>query len=92
MAIFQNKVQRLDGIKSKLHQMLERNRDEVGSGKTITEIETNILSKLLGIGKMMVRDRLLEEETLLESTGYDIESESTDLTLEMDKKIKKSKK
>lgn len=67
-----NKAQRLANIESKIEEMLGRNENEVGTGKSVSEIETTLLSELLGIGQLMMADRLLEEEAALESRGYDI--------------------
>jgi len=67
-----NKKVRLKEIKGRVSALIEKNRTEVGSGKTIGEIEVNLLEELLNIGKLLVEDRLIEEEKKLEKSGYEI--------------------
>lgn len=64
--------QRLDAIRSKVEQVIENNRKEVGTGKEISEIEGDLFSSILEIGKLLLQDRIIEEEEKLENTDYGI--------------------
>ncbi len=63
---------RLEKIRTKVEKMIEKNRDEVGTGKTIGEIEQDLLSGILEVGKLLLEDRLIEEESELEDKGYEV--------------------
>ena len=65
-------LDRLTVIRSKVEQIIEENRKGVGSGQDISEIEENLLTSILDIGKLLLEDRIMEEEKNLENTGYDI--------------------
>lgn len=52
--------------------MIDQNRNDVGSGKTISEIENVLLSSVLELGKLFLEDRLIAEEEKLENTNYGI--------------------
>jgi len=64
--------QRLESIRSKVEQVIEKNRREVGTGKEISEIEEDLFSSILEIGKLLLKDRIIEEENQLENTNYSI--------------------
>jgi len=64
--------QRLSAIRSKVERVIEKNRKEVGSGKGISEIEEDLFSSILEIGKLLLADRIIEEEEELENTDYTI--------------------
>lgn len=66
---------RLAAIRVKLESLIEKNQLEVGSGKSLATIEGDILSSLLDIGRLMVEDRVVEEEKKLESRGYEVSGE-----------------
>lgn len=66
---------RLLKIKTRIDNLLSSNRSEVGSGKTISEIEQSILKELLQIGKLLLEERIEAEESNLEEQGYEIQSE-----------------
>jgi len=65
--------QRLEAIRSKVEQVIENNRKEVGKGKSISEIEQDLFSSILEVGKLLLTDRIESEEEQLEDTRYDIE-------------------
>ncbi|TAK37006.1 MAG: hypothetical protein EPO28_12750 [Saprospiraceae bacterium] len=66
---------RLESIRAKLESLIEKNQSEVGSGKSLSTIEGDILSGLLDIGRLLVEDRVVQEEQTLESKGYEVEGE-----------------
>ena len=65
--------QRLEAIRSKVGSVIEKNREEVGSGKSISEIELDLFSNILDIGRLLLADRIVGEEEQLENTDYSIE-------------------
>lgn len=64
---------RLESIRAKLESLIEKNQSEVGIGKSLSTIEGDILSGLLDIGRLLVEERIGEEEQTLESKGYEVE-------------------
>jgi hypothetical protein len=66
---------RLKSIRAKLESLIEKNQSEVGSGKSLGTIEGEILGSLLDIGRLLVEDRVVQEEQTLESKGYQVEGE-----------------
>lgn len=65
--------ERLQEIQSKVEKLVDTNRKEVGIGKSITEIEETLFSEILDLGKLLLADRLIEEENKLENRSYEIE-------------------
>ena len=65
--------QRLEAIRAKVEQVIENNRKEVGEGKSISEIEQDLFSSILEVGKLLLADRVVSEEEQLENTTYSIE-------------------
>ena len=65
--------QRLEAIRAKVEQVIEDNRKEVGEGKSISEIEQDLFSSILEVGKLLLADRVVSEEEQLENTSYSIE-------------------
>lgn len=66
-------TKRLDEIRTKVESLITKNRKEVGSGKSISEIENGLLSDILEIGKLLLEDRVIEEEEKMEDKSYEIE-------------------
>jgi hypothetical protein len=58
----------------KVESIITNNRKEVGNGNSIQEIEEGLLSSLLDFGRLLLKDRVIEEESKLEKEGYEIES------------------
>jgi len=58
----------------KVESIITNNRKEVGNGNSIQEIEEGLLSSLLDFGRLLLKDRVIEEESKLEEEGYEIES------------------
>lgn len=67
-----NSDSRLEKIRFQIDELMNKNRKEVGSGKSINEIEDDLLSGILEIGKLLLEDRIISEEKELEKTGYRI--------------------
>jgi len=67
--------QRLEAIRTKVEQVIENNRKGVGEGKSISEIEQDLFSSILEVGKLLLADRVVSEEEQLENTTYSIEGE-----------------
>jgi len=63
---------RLTAIRSEVEGLIAENRKSVGSGQDIRTIEEGLLSKILDIGRLLLQDRIIEEENKLEKTGYNI--------------------
>jgi len=63
---------RLTAIRSEVEGLIAENRKSVGSGEDIRTIEEGLLSKILDIGRLLLQDRIIEEENKLEKTGYNI--------------------
>lgn len=64
--------ERLKRIRSKVENLIEKNREEVGMGKKIAEIEEEFLESLLEVGQLLLEDRIVEEESKLEEKGYEV--------------------
>ena len=65
-------VNRLEKIRLQIDRLINKNREEVGIGQSITEIENDLLSGVLEVGKLLLEDRIILEEEELEKTGYSI--------------------
>lgn len=67
-----NREERLTRIRTKVENLIEKNTEETGTGKRIDEIEGELLSGILEVGKLLLEDRIEEEESALEEKGYNI--------------------
>jgi len=65
-------TQQLENIRMEVESLIERNRSRTGSGRTISEIEQDLFSGILKLGKLLLEDRIIEEDSDLEDTGYSI--------------------
>jgi hypothetical protein len=67
-----DREERLARIRSKVENLIEKNTKETGTGKRIDEIEGELLSGILEVGKLLLEDRIEEEGSALEEKGYEI--------------------
>ena len=67
-------TQRLEAIRSRLEDLMISNRSSVGSGEEVGEIEKSLFSGVLELGKLLLEDRIIEENEHLEQSDYDIEA------------------
>lgn len=65
----------LESIQAQFEKLVEKTEAERGQVKSIESIEGDILSALLEMGKLLLKERLTNEEQHLESVGYDVEGE-----------------
>lgn len=66
--------QRLEDIRCRLEDLIISNRSDVGSGQDVGEIEKSLFSGVLELGKLLLEDRIIEENESLEQSDYTIES------------------
>jgi len=66
--------QRLDDIRSRLEDLIISNRSDVGSGQEVGDIEKSLFSGILEVGKLLLEDRIIEENDYLEQSAYDIKA------------------
>jgi len=64
---------RLNEIRSRIDGIVSKNRNEVGQGHTFQSIEEGLLVDLLSLGRLLITDRVIEEEKRLEREGYEID-------------------
>lgn len=69
----QTSNQRLNEIRLRINKIVTKNRKEVGQGHTFQAIEEGLMGDLLSLGRLLMEDRVIEEEKSLESKGYEIE-------------------
>lgn len=69
----QTPSQRIKTIRSRIDFIIEKNRKEVGTGQSIKDIELSLLSDVLDLGRMLLEDRIVEEEKKLEDNKYIID-------------------
>ena len=53
-----DKSSKLEEIRNKLELIIQKNEEEVGSGKSVGEIEGELLSSLLEMGKLLLCERI----------------------------------
>ncbi len=68
----QTREERLKQLRSKVEKIIGNNREDVGSGKKIAEIEGELLGSLLDVGQLLLEDRIIEEELKLEEKDYEL--------------------
>jgi predicted RNA-binding protein len=73
--IHQTSEDRIEKIRLKVENIVTENRNNVGTVNSIQEIEENLMSNLLSLGKLLLEDRIVAEEKRLEGLGYDIKGE-----------------
>ena len=66
------KVSRLSGIEAQFEKLLDKTQAVSGGHHSIGEIEGDILSELLKMGKLLLSERIEQEESHLESVGYEV--------------------
>jgi CRISPR/Cas system-associated protein endoribonuclease Cas2 len=65
----------LESIQAQFEKLVEKTEAERGQVKSIESIEGDILSALLEMGKLLLKERITNEEQHLESVGYDVVGE-----------------
>jgi hypothetical protein len=66
------KISRLEGIQGHFEKLLEKTQASNGGGQSLGDIEGEILSELLKLGKLLLSERIEQEEAHLESEGYEV--------------------
>jgi hypothetical protein len=66
---------RLEGIRAQFEKLLDKTQVAKGVRQSVGEIEGEILSDLLQMGKLLFSERIEQEEKYLESEGYEVVGE-----------------
>jgi hypothetical protein len=66
------RISRLDGIQAQFDKLLDKTQATKDGGQSLGEIEGEILSELLKMGKLLLSERIEQEEAHLESAGYEV--------------------
>ncbi len=74
----QNSKERLNGIQLKIENIITNNRNEVGQGHSFQTIEEGLFTKMLSLGRLLLEDRIIEEENRLEHSGYEIKGKKNE--------------
>lgn len=66
------KISRLDVVQAQFEKLLDKTQVPQGKVQSVGDIEGEILSELLKMGKLLLLERIEQEETHLESGGYEV--------------------
>jgi hypothetical protein len=66
------KISRLDGIQAQFEKLLDKTQAGKGGAQSLGDIEGEILSELLKMGNLLLSERIEQEESKLESGGYEV--------------------
>lgn len=69
------KISRLDGIQAQFEKLLDKTQAAKGGAQSLGDIEGEILSELLKMGNLLLSERIEQEESHLESGGYEVKGE-----------------
>lgn len=69
------KISRLSSLESHFEKLLDKTQAFNGGSQSLGEIEGDILSELLKLGKVLLSERIEQEEAHLESCGYEVVGE-----------------
>ena len=74
----QNSKERLSEIQLKIENIITKNRSEVGQGQSFQTIEEGLFAQMLSVGRLLLEDRIIEEENSLEHSGYEIKGKKNE--------------
>lgn len=66
------KISRLEGIQEQFEKLLDKTQACNGRAQSLGDIEGEILSELLTMGRLLLSERIEQEEANLESKGYEV--------------------
>ena len=66
------KISRLSGIEAQFEKLLDKTQAGSEGHQSLGDIEGEILSELLKMGKLLLSERIEQEEAHLESGGYEV--------------------
>lgn len=66
------KISRIEGIQAQFEKLLDKTQVQTGVVQSVGDIEGEILSELLKMGKLLLSERIEQEEANLESGGYEV--------------------
>lgn len=69
------KSNQLEGIEKHFEKLIGKTEASVGCRQSIGDIEGDIMTELLALGKLLLAERVSNEEAHLESIGYEVVGE-----------------
>ena len=73
--MIQQRTSRLETIQRQFEKLLDKTQAQKVAVQSLGDIEGELLSELLKMGNLLLRERIEQEELYLESKGYEVEGE-----------------